>query len=283
MPRSTFTVAIPTHNRRETVLLAAASALRQTRAPEEIVVLCDGCSDGTSEAVAALDGTRVVAVDLPKAPGYGYGHRNRALELASGTVILWLGDDDLLLPDHLERIAEYWDAGLADIVTTPAAIVHPDDRLEWIGEDWSVPWNALTMERGNTNVMASVSVSAALVREVGGWDSRQQRAGDWDLWKRVLAAGARPAMTAEPTVLHFRATERDQTWADRVRQNTEWLETISDPASLPAVRSRLRHLRSEREAALNQAHTEMLAGRWWRLHRRLLPVARFLGYGARRA
>ena len=124
MAATTFTIAIPTHDRRETALLAARSALRQTRPPLEVVVLCDGCSDGTVDAVRAVGDPRLTAIDLPKANGYGYGHRNLALERARGTVILWLGDDDLLLPDHLERIGERWDERDVDLVTAPAAVVY---------------------------------------------------------------------------------------------------------------------------------------------------------------
>jgi hypothetical protein len=46
--RTTFTIAIPTHDRCETVVLAALSALRQSRSPEQVIVLCDGCTDGTA-------------------------------------------------------------------------------------------------------------------------------------------------------------------------------------------------------------------------------------------
>jgi glycosyltransferase involved in cell wall biosynthesis len=122
-----FTIAIPTHNRRETVLLAARSALAQTRPPEQIIVLCDGCDDGTGEAVRSLGSPLTDAIELPKAPGYAYGHRNRSLELARGEVILWLADDDLLLPDHLERIGAQWDCGRFDLVQSDGA--RPRRRL----------------------------------------------------------------------------------------------------------------------------------------------------------
>ena len=244
-----FTIAIPTHDRRETVLLAARSALAQTRAPEQVIVLCDGCTDGSAEALRTLGDERLEVLDLPKLPGYAYGHRNVALERARGDAILWLADDDLLLPDHLERLGEVWDAGEADLVSSPAVLVHPDDALEWIGADWGVPRFRSAMESGNSNVMASVSVRAALVREVGGWDPAQPRWADWELWRRCLAAGARAWTTDEPTVLHFRATGRVQVWPDRVRQNTGWWECVSDPAALPGLRRVLRRVRAERDAA----------------------------------
>lgn len=47
------------------------------------------------------------------ARSYGYAHRNRSLELAEA--IIWLADDDLLLPDHLERIGELWDTNRFDL------------------------------------------------------------------------------------------------------------------------------------------------------------------------
>jgi glycosyltransferase involved in cell wall biosynthesis len=105
---SRFTIAIPTHNRRETLLLAVRSALMQTRPPEQVIVLCDGCTDGSADAVRELGDKRVEAIGLAKLPGYAYAHRNRSLELARGEAIIWLGDDDLLLPDHLERVGEHW-------------------------------------------------------------------------------------------------------------------------------------------------------------------------------
>ena len=66
---SGFTIAIPTHNRRETLLLAVRSTLMQSRSPEQVIVLCDGCTDGTAEAVRELGDERVEAIELPKLPG----------------------------------------------------------------------------------------------------------------------------------------------------------------------------------------------------------------------
>ncbi len=245
---TSFTVAIPTHDRRDTVVLAVRSALRQTHPPEQVIVTCDGCTDGTADALRALGDERVVAVELEKGRGYAYGHRNVALAQATGDVVVWLADDDLLLPDHLERLDERWGLGDVDLVTTPAVVVAPDDGLEWIGRDWSVPWFRSALEHGNSNVMASVSARTALLRAIGGWDDAIERAADWDLWKRALAAGGRPAALDDPTVLHFRATGRVQAWPLRVEQNARWLDRIGDPAALRALRPELRRTRSLTDA-----------------------------------
>lgn len=247
---TTFTIAIPTHDRRETVELAARSALGQTRSPEQVIVLCDGCTDASADALRAIGDPRLEVLELPKLPGYAYEHRNRSIEQARGSALLWLADDDLLLPDHLERIGALWDGGDVDLVHAPTIEVGADDALLWRGYDWSVPWIREFELRRNTQIMASVSIAAELARRAGGWDGSCPRAGDWDLWKRALRAGARTASTDEPTVLHFRASGREQAWTDRVRQNRAWAERIADPAALAELRPRLRKLRAAREGEL---------------------------------
>ncbi|MGB2710452.1 MAG: glycosyltransferase family A protein, partial [Conexibacter sp.] len=256
MPVS-FTIAVPTHDRRETVVLAVRSALAQTRPPAQVIVLCDGCSDGSADALRALGDARVEVLELEKAPGYGYEHRNRSLELARGEAILWLADDDLLLPDHLERLGARWDTGRYDLVHSAGVVVHPDDTFEWFGSDWSVPGHRAVLEQHNTNPMASVSVRTELAHAIGGWDARVPHAGDWDLWKRLFAAGARSSMSIEPTHLHFRASGREQAWPLRVRQNAAWLARLEDPVQLQQLRIALQRAQGERDARLQARIAEL--------------------------
>src|SRR5688500_18667645 len=190
----TFTVAIPTHNRRETCVMAVQSALAQTRAPVEVLVIADGCTDGTVEAVRGLDDERAVALDLPKGPGYGYGNRNEALRRARGSVVSWLGDDDLYLPDHLERVGHLHDTLDVDIVQASTCKVMGDGqlvgRLRW---DWGVPEVrelVLGPSRGGTRSTA-ISHRAGCALEAGGWRDDRPRRGDRDLWQRMLRQGAR--------------------------------------------------------------------------------------------
>lgn len=245
-----FTIAVPTHDRRETVVLAVRSALAQTRPPEQVIVLCDGCSDGTADALRALGDPCVEVIELAKAAGYGYEHRNRSLELARGEAILWLADDDLLLPDHLERLGALWDSGRFDLVQSHSVIVHPDDSLEWLGTDWSVPAHRAAIERANSNAMASVSIRVELARAIGGWDASLPRAADWNLWWRALTAGARSAAIPAATHLHFRATGREQAWPLRVRQNTEWFARLEDAEQLSDLRIALDRVRAEHDSRL---------------------------------
>jgi hypothetical protein len=256
MPRS-ISVVIPTFNRRETVVLAVRSALAQTRSPLEVLVVCDGCTDDTVEAIAALGDARARALDLPKAPGRGYANRTRALEQARGDVIAYLSDDDLWLPDHLARHGSLHDAGLADIVSSLAALVHPDDALELLGWDWRQERHRsfLLDQRVNSNPMSSVSHDRRRALDVGGWPDAPV-AGDAALWRALLHAGARPSLVSEPTLVHFRATGRAQAYGDQVAQNTAWWESICDPDRLTALRARLSLEITGQLIAEQEAHAE---------------------------
>ena len=202
--------AISTHNRRETAMLALRSALEQTHPPEEVFIVCDGCDDGTQEAARALGDPRVRVLDKPKAPGAGWLNRNDVLEQASAEVVAWLSDDDLWLPDHLERVAPLYEAGVADMVQTACVLVEADDSMHPHGFDWSIArFRQGALETGRHEMLSSaISHTVELGVRAGGWRT-VDRYGDKDFWHRMLRAGARTAMLTEPTVLFFRAWERD--------------------------------------------------------------------------
>jgi hypothetical protein len=293
---ASITVAIPTHNRRETVLMAVRSALRQSRPPEQVIVIADGCSDGTQGAVEALDDPAVELLDLPKAPGYGYANRNVALARARSDVVAWLGDDDLYLPDHLERIGELYDAGVAEVVQATACWVYPDGRVRGWSMDWSVPlYRRLLLSGHNRTPLSALSHLRSRAPEVGGWPEDVLKGGDVVLTQRLVGDGSRCALVAQPTLLYFGATGRDQPEPERVVQIASYLARLGDPRELARLRAEMAHgvharaaegeeytsdvyrqlvealgERDERERTLRAIYS----GRWWRLHERLEPVLR---------
>jgi glycosyltransferase involved in cell wall biosynthesis len=255
--------AISTHNRRETALLALESALAQTHPPVAVFMVCDGCDDGTQEAARALDDPRVVVLDKPKAPGAGWLNRNDVLEQADAAVVAWLSDDDLWLPDHLERIVPLYESGVADLVQSSCVLVEADDSMHGHGLDWSVArFRQGAFETGRHETPSSaVSHTIELGRRAGGWRT-VDRYGDKDFWHRMLRAGARTSMLTEPTILFFRAWERHQPYDDRVRQNSAFLERMRDPAELARLRAEMARTVHGRLAAVDERieHLELRIG-----------------------
>ena len=99
----TVTVIIPTFNRATSVVQAVQSVERQTHPNEqiEIVVVDDGSTDGTEEALARACGRSLRYVKQANAGPSAA--RNHGLRLAAGELIAFLDSDDTWRPQKLEK------------------------------------------------------------------------------------------------------------------------------------------------------------------------------------
>src|SRR5262245_43507207 len=107
LPR--VTVAIPTLNRASYLEEAARSVLAQTFSDLELLILDNASDDDTPEVVARLaDDSRVSYVQRAHNIGFVPNQRE-AYYGGSGEYRIVIGDDDLLEPEHLERLVEVLD------------------------------------------------------------------------------------------------------------------------------------------------------------------------------
>lgn len=101
-------VVIPTYQRRDLVVEAVESALAQTRGglevDLEVIVVDDGSTDGTAEALAARYAGDARVRVVRKENGGTASARNAGLEAAQGAYVALLDSDDLFLPHHLESL-----------------------------------------------------------------------------------------------------------------------------------------------------------------------------------
>ncbi len=98
------TIGIPTLNRSQLAVRAIRSALAQNYGDIEVIVSDDGSTDDTVERVRGLRDPRVVLFEQKTRLGL-VGNFNFCLQHASGEFFLLLGDDDLLLPEAIARLA----------------------------------------------------------------------------------------------------------------------------------------------------------------------------------
>jgi glycosyltransferase involved in cell wall biosynthesis len=93
-------VIIPTYNAAAFIAEAIDSALAQTYAPREVIVVDDGSTDDTAEVLARY-GDRVTYIRQENARQAAA--RNRGVRDSSATVLAFLDADDVWRPDKLEK------------------------------------------------------------------------------------------------------------------------------------------------------------------------------------
>ena len=205
------TVVIPTHDRAERVLDAVRSVLAQTRPAAEIVVVDDGSTDGTEEALRAefheAIGLGRLRCIVQQNAGVSAA-RNRGIGAATQPWIGLLDSDDLWLPEKLQRQFERIAEGEA--TGEEVTLVHCDEV--WIRRGNQVLQGKKHAKAGGRIFerclpLCAISPSAALFRRdvfeaLGGFDERLPACEDYDLWLRWTARHAVHFVAEELVVKH---------------------------------------------------------------------------------
>jgi glycosyltransferase involved in cell wall biosynthesis len=203
-------VIIPTFNRRQWIAATVRSALAQTFADHEVIVVDDGSTDGTAALLRAEFGDRIRIEALPVNHGRSTA-RNVGWALARGEFVAFLDSDDLWLPDKLARQMPCFDR--PDVVlahcrvgktdATGVRLDAPSRALEAefaIAEERGYGYGGITRTWCRMYTSAVVLRRAAL-RQSGGFDPRLDNFEDWDLLWRLARSGT-VATVAEALVLH---------------------------------------------------------------------------------
>jgi glycosyltransferase involved in cell wall biosynthesis len=139
-------IVIPTRNRRNLLQDAVQSIVRQSISDWELIVVDDASDDGTWEWLSRIRDERVRAFRIPE-HRERWTARNLGLENALGEMILFLDDDDRLLPRALEHLSSAlrrhpdavaaigWFVGFDDTGHArrgrPASTWWPQTRMMW--------------------------------------------------------------------------------------------------------------------------------------------------------
>ncbi|MGB8478071.1 MAG: glycosyltransferase family 2 protein [Acidobacteriaceae bacterium] len=116
------TVGIPTINRSDFALRAIRSALAQTYSNLEVLVSDDASTDDTVAEIQQIRDPRVVLVQQKQRLGL-VGNFDFCLRHATGEFFLLLGDDDVLLPNAIERLVQPFLLGKPPIPASAVGVV----------------------------------------------------------------------------------------------------------------------------------------------------------------
>ncbi len=193
---SLVSVIIPAHNAGEHIEAAIHSALSQSYARLEVIVVDDGSTDETADLVAAiaLRDSRVVLIRQKNA-GVAAA-RNRAIEYSSGVYVAPLDADDIWYPDKIAAQVERMEAEgpPPGFVYCWWIAMNQRGTVTGAASAWIVEgdvFNSLLYVNFVGNASVPLFRRSAL-NQVGGYDSSLRSRGgqgceDWDLTLRVAA------------------------------------------------------------------------------------------------
>lgn len=278
------------------MIRAIESVLAQTRNVEEIVVIDDGSTDGTGEALRERYGDRIRYVHQANA-GVSAA-RNHGMSIAQGRYFALLDSDDEWLPEKTARQIEWMEAHpdfgmvLCDVERIDAQrnVIDIFHRRDVIREDgWALRW----IIHNPALAPASAILRREVFAEVGGFDESLRTAEDIDFHLRV-AHRWRIGVVEAPLVRAMRGHDglsaESSTYDDYVRVVERAVED---------ARGKVDAAELDRALAATYARNArglMIRGRWrdggrlavraWRLtpDRALrLELLRLIPFGLRRA
>ncbi len=246
----TVSVVIPTYNRKALLLEALQSVLAQTYRDYEVIVVDDGSTDHTREALEPLL-PRIRYIAKPN--GGEASARNRGIQEAQGDYVAFLDSDDLWEPAFLEVTTDYLsrhlDLGLVSTAwwTIPRGRREPRVRKPVLHGDLF----PLLMRQSFISTSAVVARRECFHR-VGFFHEGLEQAADYDMWLRI--AHAYPIAFLN-TPLGKRRKHPGNISRNRLLLRQRALQIVEahyDPARVPkAVYQRLR---SELYISMGRAH-----------------------------
>jgi glycosyltransferase involved in cell wall biosynthesis len=197
-----FSVIVAAYNVADVIGEALDSVRRQSVAPLEVIVCDDGSTDNLDRA---LEPYRDEIVLLRKENGGEASAKNAAARAARGDFVLILDADDLYLPGRIAGLTELACARPdLDILTSDAMLVANDRAVKRL-YDRSWTFEVEDQRRAvlqRNFIFGHAAVRRELLLASGGFDESILWTTDWDLWLRLILAGALAGCVAEPLALY---------------------------------------------------------------------------------
>ena len=302
-----FSIIIPTFERREVVVASVRALAGQTFAGAcEVIVVVDGSTDGTADALRSLD--LPIALSVIEQANLGAASaRNRGAAAAAGEILLFLDDDMEADPELLNQHAASHAAG-ADAVLGHIPL-HPDSPRSFLADaiaEWADNRPAAIAAAGEIGLFellsGHISIRKAVFERLGGFDCAFTSGGtygdeDLDFGWRLLKGGYRvefnpAAISRQRYIVGF--SQHLQQWRQAgqanvalTRKHPELAAKLLDlnHAEAPHIRLVVRPfarlpLLGSAAARVGQAAAAAVARRWpnTRFSRRIFFLARDLAY-----
>lgn len=182
-----ISVVIPTHNRADLLPRAIKSVQMQTWTDLEIIVVSDGSTDETRHVVESLakEDSRIKFIEYHPARG-GNIARNTGIEHASGAYVAFLDDDDVWMPNKLEKQMAIMESDAEiGLVYTGVQIIYVNEKVVYSSKARACGDLSKDILLDNSiGTTSTVMVRKELFQKTGMFDVELRALQDFDLWIR---------------------------------------------------------------------------------------------------
>jgi glycosyltransferase involved in cell wall biosynthesis len=203
-------ILVPCYNSARFISATIESALGQTYAPVEVIVVDDGSTDSSTDLIEKYEPRGVKLIRQPNA-GAGAA-RNRAFAASRGEYVLFLDADDVVCDTHIEALVlangnnpraisfGQWDRFYSEIAEAKFP-VRPTNVCT-TGPQWILlDWNHVNMTQ-----CGMFLIPRRFVEEFGGWEPSLSAGpiDDFEFFARIISNCDRMTFT-EGAKLYYRS------------------------------------------------------------------------------
>ena len=245
-----ISVVIPAYNVAPYIGEALASLQLQTLQDFEAIIVDDGSTDATADAIAPfLTDTRFRLIRTRNA-GLAAA-RNVGIAEVQTPYISLLDGDDRYRPAYLEKMLTRIAAEprVAFVTCDAESFIDGSDHRERFSDRYAQaePITLETLLTDRSKVFGLCTIRTDALRSVGGYDPALRAAEDLDLWLRLLGAGLVGGLVPEVLVDYRRRTGSLSN--DRARLMTATTRALDKAASALAGRPEARLAAAKRDVA----------------------------------
>jgi glycosyltransferase involved in cell wall biosynthesis len=198
--KPTISIVVPCYNGAAYLQQSIGSALDQSYAPLEIIVVDDGSTDSSAEIAGSFGPPVRVICQTNQGESAA---RNHGIAVALGDYLLFLDADDLLDRSALETLANCVARDSGSVALMGCAWFEHDPANPFAKRMPSATTFFPHIIQGNLGPIHCWLVPRELVLRVGSFNPSIQQFEDWDLWCQIALTGA-PLVTVPYVGAYYR-------------------------------------------------------------------------------